>query len=153
MLGYIVGKRIGVKVDKCVEEHPQLRGGEHGRSMVENALEPGLTVLLLLFSAALFCFPLLLSPFILDSDFLGSALLFLLVILSLLFVMTLALLGLLFRFSFRSRGHLWSRVCGLCCGCSWIVYRALVVGAYGDSGACAFSVDDDRGLGCFARKY
>ena len=67
--------------------------------------------------------------------------------------MTLALLGLLFRFSFRSRGHLWSRVRGLCCGCSWIMYRALVVGAYGDGGAYAFSVDDDRGLGCFARKH
>src|SRR5271156_5863708 len=33
------------------------------------------------------------------------------------------------------------------------MYRALVVGAYGDGGACAFSVDDDRGLGCFARKH
>jgi hypothetical protein len=81
--------------------------------------------------------------------FFGFSLLLLLILLSLLFVVALALLGLFLRLDFGRGCYCWGGICGLFCCCSWVVYRAIVVCADGDSGSYAFAVDDDCGLrGC-----
>jgi len=106
LFGYIVGKGVGVEVNEGAKKDPQLCSGEHGWSILKDAVELGIPRLLQLFPAGAFCFPFLLSPLIFQSAFLGSALLFLLVLFSpLLLVVASALLGLCFRFGFSRECH------------------------------------------------
>ena len=114
---------------------------------MDDALEGDGTSFLQLFLSGAFGLVLLLSPLFFLSAFLGSALLLFLVVLPLLFVVALTLLGLCFRFSFGRGCDGGGGMGGLCCRCLWVVYRAVVVRAYGGGGADALTVDDDCGLG------
>jgi hypothetical protein len=134
VFGDIVGKGVGIKVDEGAKKNPQLGYAKHRWGILKDAVELGIARLLQLFLAGAFCFPFLLSLLIFQSAFLGSALLFLLVLLSLLFVVAFPLLGLCFRFGFSRGCHCWGGVGGLFCGCAWVVYGAVVVGAYGNGG-------------------
>src|SRR5260370_28942756 len=57
-----------------------------------------------------------------------------------------------FRFCSCSYSFRWGGIGGLFCGCSWIVYRAVVVRAYGEGGSYALAVDDDCGLSRCTRR-
>ena len=149
VFGDIVGKGVGVKVDERAKKNPQLGYAEHRRGILKDAVELGIARLLQLFLCGRVLLPTPSLSAHLPVCFLGSALLFLLVLLALLFVVAFPLLGLCFRFGFSRGCHCWGRVGGLCCGCAWVVYGAVVVGAYGDGGSYALAIDDDCGFrGC-----
>jgi hypothetical protein len=105
-----------------------------------------------LLSTGAFGFLLLLFPLELLFPFFGFPLLFLLVLLSLLFLVALAFLGLFLCLGFGRGFHRRGWIGGLFFCCSWIVYRAVVIRAYGESGSYALAIDDDCGLsGCTRR--
>jgi hypothetical protein len=68
------------------------------------------------------------------SAFFGSPLLFLLVLLPLFFADALAFLGLFLCLGFGRACHRRGRIGGLFCSCPWVMYRAIISRAYGDSG-------------------
>jgi hypothetical protein len=130
---YVI-KCVGVDSDEGAKKHPQLRCTEHGRGFVENPVELGYTRLVQLLSAGAFGFRLRLFPLELLSTLIGFPLLLLLVLLSLLFVVALAFLGLFLCLGFGRRRHCRGGIGGLFFCCSWLVYTAIVVRAYGESG-------------------
>jgi hypothetical protein len=75
----------------------------------------------------------LLFPLELLSPLFGFPLLLLLVLLSLLFVVVLAFLGLFLCLGFVRGCQYWGWIGGLFFLCSWVVYGAIVVCAYGQS--------------------
>ena len=153
VFGYII-EGVGFDVDEGAKKHPQLRCAEHCRSLVENPVELGLTRLVQLLSAGAFDFLLLLFPLELLSPLFGSPFLFLLVLLSLLFIVALAFLGLFFCLGFGRGCNRRGGVVSLFCCCSWIVDGAVVVRAYGDGGSYALAVKDDCGFsGCTRRGW
>jgi hypothetical protein len=84
----------------------------------------------------------------------GFPLLLLFELLSLLFVVALAFLGLFLCLGFRRGRHCRGGIGGLFFLCSWVVYGATVVCAYGESGSYALAVDDDCGFrGCALRAW
>ncbi len=91
--------------------------------------------------------------FLLLPSLLGPALLLGFVLLSLLFVLLPACFGLLLGLGWRCGWHDGFGVFGLPCCCSGVVDGAVVVRANGEGGAYTLAVDDDGGLGCFARRY
>jgi len=95
---------------------------------------------------------LLLFPLELLFTLFGFPLLLLLVLLSLLFVVALAFLGLFLCLGVGGGCHCRGGIGGLFRHRSWIVYRAVVVCAYGESGSYALAEDDDCGFrGCARR--
>src|SRR6202041_2667893 len=81
-------------------------------------------------------------------------LLLLFVLRSLLLVVALAFLGLFLCHCVGCGCQRWDWIGGLFVCCSWVVYRAIVVCAYGDSGSYALAVDDDCGFrGCARRSW
>ncbi len=92
-----------------------------------------------LFSPGAFGFLLLLFPLELLFTLFGSPLLLLLVLLSLLFVVALAFFGLLLCLGFGRGCQRWGWIGGLFFCCSWVVYGAIVVYAYGESGPHALA--------------
>src|ERR1700692_3645567 len=105
-----------------------------------------------LLSTGAFGFTLLLFPLELLFTFFRFPLLFLLVLLSLLFIVALAFLGLFLCLGFGRGCHCGGRIGGLFFCRSWIVYRAVVIRAYGESGSYALAIDDDCGLSGCARR-
>src|SRR5713226_6050986 len=99
-----------------------------------------------LLSPGAFGFLLLLFPLELLFPFFGFPLLLLLVLLSLLLVVALAFLCLFLCLGFWRGRHCWGWIGGLFCRCSWVVYGAVVVCAYGEGGSYALAIDDDCGL-------
>ena len=89
---------------------------------------------------------LLLSPFLFLPPLFRPALLHLGVLPLLLLVLLLPLFGLFLGLLFRCGCHGGCGVCGLPCGCAWVVDGAVVVGANGEGGAYALAVDDDGGF-------
>ena len=66
-----------------------------------------------------------------------------------LFVVALAFLGLFLCLGFGRGRHCRGGIGSLFFCCSWVVYGAIVVCAYGESGSYALAVDDDCGFrGC-----
>src|SRR5258708_38755648 len=102
-----------------------------------------------LLSAGAFGLMLLLFPRELLFTLFGFPLLLLLVLLSLLFVVALAFLGLFLCLGVGGGCHCGCRISGLFCCCSCVVYRAVVVCAYGEGGSYALAENYDCGLrGC-----
>ena len=107
-----------------------------------------------LLPAGAFGFMLLLFPLELLFTLFGFPLLLLLVLLSLLFVVALAFLGLFLCLGFGRGRHRRGGICGLLCRCSWVVYGAIVICAYGEGGPYALAIDDDCGFrGCTRRGW
>src|SRR5260370_1337824 len=119
------------------------------RSLFDDPVELGYTRFMQLLSTSAFGFLFLLFPLELLFPFFGFPLLFLLVLLSLLFIVALAFLGLFLCLGFGRGFHRRGWIGGLFFCRSWIVYRAVVIRAYGESGSYALAIDDDCGLsGC-----
>jgi hypothetical protein len=145
---------VRIDIDEGAEKYPQLRCAEHGRSFVENPVELGYTRFMQLLFPGAFGFMFLLFPLELLFPLFGFPLLLLLVLLSLLFVVALAFLGLFLCLGFGRGRNCRGGIGGLFFLCSWVVYGAIVVCAYGESGSHALAVDDDCGLsGCTRRGW
>ena len=100
-----------------------------------------------LLSAGAFGFMLLLFPLELLFPLFGFPLP--LILLSLLFVVALAYFGLFLCLGFGGGCQRWGWIGGLFFCCLWVVYGAIVVCAYGESGSYALAVDNDCGFrGC-----
>jgi hypothetical protein len=105
-----------------------------------------------LLSAGAFGFMLLLFPLELLFPLFGFPLP--LILLSLLFVVALAFLGLFLCLGIGRGCQRWGWIGGLFCRCSWVMYGAIIVCAYGEGGSYAFAVDDDCGpSGCARRGW
>lgn len=140
-----------VDVDEQAQEGAKLRGGEHGRGIVEDAVERRGAGFAQLLPSLLLGLEFLLLTFVLGFAFLITTLLFGVMLRAALPIICLALFGLFLRLLLGCWLHDRGRVIGLLLGKTGggggVMQRAMTIGANGDGLSGMASKDDQCGFG------
>jgi hypothetical protein len=153
VFGDVVDEGVRVKVDERARKYPQLRGCEHWRNILKDALEGGLTRFQHFGSAVALGFVLGLLLLKLLLPLLFPALPFFLVLRSTLLELALALGGFLFRLGLWSGCDGRGGIGGRFGGCFRVVDRTIRVRANSELATKLLAMHDDSGLGGFARHH
>jgi hypothetical protein len=144
MLGYVVREGVRVDCDEGVEKYPQLRCGEHRRSIRKDSVERGHAQLLKLFFANTLGLILLLLPLeLLLALRRCPSLMFFLMLRSVLFVLALVLFGFGLRLGFCDRRNDRRRTGCLSSRRAGVMHRAIGASANSEGFTYVLAEDDD----------